>query len=78
MVDEDRLDLVVAEHFSAAEEGEFDQKGHSGDLRAELVEQLERRARGAAGGEEVVHQQDGLARSDGVLVEFHDRLTVFQ
>ena len=69
---------MVAEFFAATEEGEFDEKGDADHVRSEAVEQLQRRAGGAAGGQEVIHQQDGFAGGNGIVVELNHRFAIFQ
>jgi hypothetical protein len=49
---------VRRELGAALEEGEFDEHRDAQEVGTEFVEQLDRCGRGAAGGEQVVHQQD--------------------
>jgi hypothetical protein len=78
VVVEQAEDVLFGEAFAAAEEVEFDSEGQAGDYAAELLDQLEGCFHGAAGGEQVVDEQDALAGLDGVEVDFEGVGAVFE
>ena len=64
-------EYVVLGKFGAAfEEVEFDGYGEADDFAAELLDELDGRVHGAAGGEQVVDDDDALAVLDGVEMDF--------
>ena len=54
-----RKDVVVFEAFTALEERQLDEEINFGNVAAELFDQGGRGHRGAAGGEEVIGEEDG-------------------
>ena len=78
VVVEQAEDVVLGEAFAAAEEVEFDGEGEAGDFAAELFDELDGGFHGAAGGEQVVDEQDALAGLDGVEVDFERVGAVFE
>ncbi|MFT6180955.1 MAG: hypothetical protein ACJAQT_001925 [Akkermansiaceae bacterium] len=72
------MNVGVAEGIAALEVGEFDEKGHANDIGIEGFEQLDGGGSGASGGEEIVHEEDFLARFYGVGVDFDDVFAVFE
>jgi hypothetical protein len=69
VVVEEAEDVVFLEAISAFEEVEFYGEGEAGDFTAELLDELYGGLHGAAGGEEVVDEDDALAGLDGVHVD---------
>ena len=63
-----RKHVDAGELRPAVEERELDGEGCAGYLAAELLDQLDGRCGGAAGGEQIVAEQDSLAGLDRVLV----------
>ena len=63
---------------AAAEVGQVDDEGAADDLAAQPLHQLDAGFGGAAGGEQVVDQQDAFAGQDGIVVHLDHRLAVFQ
>ena len=72
------LNAVIAEFFTAIEEAELDEEGNGDEVGLESVKELNRGGSGAAGGEEVVDEQDLFPGMDGVFMDFHDIFAVFQ
>src|SRR5579875_1698773 len=68
VVVEKREDVVLREAGAAAEEVEFDGDAEGDDFAAEALDELDGGLHGAAGGEQVVDDDDALAGTDGVLV----------
>src|SRR5581483_8190021 len=68
LVPKQREDVVARELLAAAEELELDDERQADDLAAELLDQLDRRLRRAAGREHVVVDQHPLPRDDRVRV----------
>ena len=54
-------DVVLLEAVAAFEEVEFDGECEAGDFAAQLLDQLDGRFHGAAGGEQIVDQHHALA-----------------
>src|SRR5215813_3203874 len=71
-------DVVLRETLAAFEEVEFDSKSQSCDFAAELLNELDRRFHGAAGGEQVVDENNALAGCDGVHVDLERVGAVFE
>jgi len=78
VVVEQAEDVVLLEAVAAFEEVEFDGEGEAGDFSAELLDELDGGLHGAAGGEQVVDEDDALAALDGVEVNFEDVGAVFE
>src|SRR5918998_2840650 len=78
MVGDQGHDLVGLELVAAGEVGQFDQEGHAGYGAAGVLHELAHGAGGAAGGEEVVGDEDAGARRDGVGVGFQGVRAVLQ
>ena len=66
------------EFFAAVEEGEFDEEGGGDDVGVEGFEEFDGGSGSAAGGEEVIDEEDVFARFDGVFVDFDDGFAVFE
>ena len=60
-----------AQFVGAAEIGQIDDEAGRDDVGADLAQQLDRALRGAAGGDEVIDQDDALAGLDRVDMHFH-------
>ena len=58
--------------------GQIDHETGREDIGAELTQQLDRAFRGAAGGDEIVHQNHTLALLHRVFMHFHLVDAVFQ
>jgi hypothetical protein len=71
-------DVVLLEAVAAFEEVELDGEGEAGDLAAELLDELDGGFHGAAGGEQVVDEDDALAGLDGVEVNLERVGAVFE
>ena len=69
VVVEEAEDVVVLEAVAAFEEVELDREAEAGDFSAELLDELDGRFHGAAGGEQVVDEHHALAGLDGVGVD---------
>ena len=67
-----------AQFGGAAEIGQVDDEARRNDIGADLAEQFHRALGGAAGGDEIVDQDDALARLDRVGMHFHFIDAVFQ
>jgi len=78
VVVEQAEDVVLGEAVAAFEEVEFDGEGEAGDFSAELLDQLDGGFHGAAGGEQVVYEDDALAGCDGVEVNLKGIGTVLK
>jgi hypothetical protein len=78
VVVEQAEDVVLGEFGAAFEEVELDGEGEAGDLSAELLDELDGGLHGAAGGEQVVDQDDALAGLDGVEVDLQRIRAVLQ
>src|SRR5260370_13305143 len=65
-----REHIVPAEFLAPFQEVQFNHKRQSGNFRAQAAGELRRRGSGSAGGQQVVHDQDALALSDGIFVDF--------
>src|SRR5215471_5166972 len=63
--------VELAQLVGAAEIGKIDDETGGEHLRAELAQQLDRALRGAAGGDQVVHQDDAVALLHRILVHLH-------
>ena len=63
------LDSVTAQFVTAAETVKFDHHRHADDVAAEGLDEAGRRQGRAAGGEDVVDDQDGLVGVDGVTMD---------
>jgi hypothetical protein len=61
---------VAFEEFSAVEEAQFDEECDARDGAAGVLDELAHGAGGAAGGEEVVYDEDAVTAGDGVGVDF--------
>ena len=68
----------LSDLLRAAQFGQVDDEAGGQDLGADLFEELHRRFRGAAGGDQIVDQNDALAFDQRVLVHFHFIDAVFQ
>ncbi len=71
-------DVEAGEFFAAVEEGEFDGEGEAFDFAAEFLDELGCGRGGAAGGEQVVADDDAVAGGDGVFVDFDRVGAVFE
>jgi hypothetical protein len=78
VVVEQAEDVVVFEAVAAFEEVEFDGEGEAGDLAAQLLDELYRCFHGAAGGEEIVDEDDALAGLDGIHMDLEGVGTVLE
>src|SRR3954467_12628196 len=65
----DGRDAAAIEPVAPLEEVELDEKGEPDDVALEPLDQLDRALDGAAGREEVVDDQDLLARLDRIAVD---------
>src|ERR1700710_625777 len=71
-------DVVFLEFGSAFEEVELDGEAQADNLSAELADELHGGLHGAAGGEQVVDDENALAGLDGVEVDLEGVGAVFQ
>ena len=78
VVVEEAEDVVLFEAVAAFEEVEFDGESQAGDISAELLDELDGGFHGAAGGEQVVDEDDALAGLDGVEVNLEYVGAVFE
>lgn len=78
LVRDDRGDRVWGEFFPAFERAELDEHGDVCDGCAELGEEFGGCRGSAAGGEEVVDEENRLVGLDGVLVDFYGGVAVFK
>src|SRR6185437_5272504 len=62
-------DVVLLKLFAALEEVEFDGEAQACDLAAELADQLDGGLHRAAGGEQVIDDDDALAGLNGVEMD---------
>ena len=62
-------DVVLGEFGAAFQEVQLDGEAQAGDLAAELADELHGGLHGAAGGEQVVDDDDALAGLDGVEMD---------
>src|SRR5579883_810215 len=72
------LDAHGLEALAPAEIGQVDDEGGPDDPAAGLADELDRRRRGAAGGDEVVDEQDMLVLEDAVGVDLDAVGAVFE
>src|SRR5579883_99645 len=72
------VNVVAAQLLAAVQEAELDQKGQADNLAAQLLDQVDSGAHGAARRQQVVYQQDALTRADGVAVYLEDGAAVLQ
>src|SRR3954451_17760593 len=63
------MDVVAFEAFAAVQELERDDEAEPDHLAAQLLDELDLRLRRAAGGEDVVVDEDALAAHDRVSVQ---------
>src|SRR3990170_2581858 len=68
VVDEERGDFVGGEELAAFEEAELYEEGDAGHDAAGVLDELAHSARRAAGGEEIVDDEDASAMGYGVGV----------
>src|SRR5919106_1803874 len=68
IVDDERVHGVRLKFLTSAQEGQLDHEGHADHAAAQLLHQSQGGGHGAAGGEQIVHREDTLARPDGILV----------
>ena len=78
VVVEEAEDVVVREARASVEEVELDGESQADDFSAQLFDELDGGLHGAAGGEEVVDEDDALAGLDGVEMDFEGVGAVFQ
>src|SRR2546422_4318147 len=69
LVVDEREHLDAPQAAAAAQVGELDHEGAGEHLAAAALDQLDGRRGGAAGGEEVVHDQHSVAGADRVVVD---------
>jgi len=72
------MDILPLELLPTLEEGQLDQEGDADDRPAELLHEPKGRRHRPPRREEVVHNQDALARRDGVLVDGQSVAAVLQ
>ena len=60
---------VLVEALAAAELVELDEDADAGDPAAQRLDEVDRRSRGAAGGEHVIDNENRAAAVDGVTVD---------
>jgi hypothetical protein len=63
-------DVESIETLAAFEKVKLDGEGKTGDFTAELLNELDCRFHGAAGGEKIIDEDDTLATLDGVEMDF--------
>jgi hypothetical protein len=69
---------VWVQGSAAVEKGEFDQDGYANKVCAELVDESDGCRSGAAGGQEIIHNENGFAGEDGVLMKLDVGFAVFE
>src|SRR5215217_3176078 len=77
-VPDETEELIALDQLSASEELELDQGGDPDDLASQPLDQTGRGPGGAAGGEDVVDDQDPLAGDDGVGVQLKGGAAVLE
>ena len=75
---DEREDFLTGQLLPALQEGEVYEKGRSHDLPTEATDQIGGGGDCAAGGQDVVKNEDALAGDDGILVHLNGVCTVFQ
>ena len=78
VVVEEAENVVIGEAGAALEEVELDGEGEADDFSAQLLDELDGGFHGAAGGEQVVDEDDALAGLDGVEMDFEGVGAVFE
>ncbi len=68
----------LSDFVGAAERRQIDDEAGSGDIGADLLEELDGGLRGAAGGDQIVDQDHSLAANERILVHFHLVDAVFE
>src|SRR4051794_874769 len=71
-------DVIAVQPPAALEEVQLHQEHGGGDGPAQLLDQLDGGAHGAAGGQQVVHHQHTLTGADGVHVQLERSGAIFQ
>lgn len=69
---------MLGEALAAAEEIELHSEGEAGDLAAQFFDELDGGFHGAAGGKQVIYQQDALAGLNGIAVDLEGVGAVFE
>src|SRR6266540_4264339 len=77
-VRDERDNVEARELLTAFESGELDEERDRDDLALELLHELDRPRDSAAGGEQIIDDQDFRARFDRVLVHLERRRTVLE
>src|SRR5215468_4584966 len=72
------FDAERGEPLCPAQLRQIDDEGGADDLAAGTLDELDRGLGGAAGGDQVVDDQDPLARIDGVLMHLDDVDAIFE
>src|SRR6478736_4573277 len=72
------LNFVRRESGSAFEKCQLGEDGDADDVAAELVDQLDRRLDGAAGGEKIIDDQHSLAWGYCILMDLNCIHAIFQ
>src|ERR1700740_1519502 len=74
----EREDIEAVQFAAAIQKGEFYGEGSTVYFAAELLNELGGWGSGAAGGEQVVANDDAISRLDGIFVDFQSIGTVLQ
>ncbi len=72
------MNRIFTKIVAAVQEREFDEKGHSDNIAAEPLDEVDAGLGGPARGEQIVGDEDFHSRLDGVLVYFEGVLAVFE
>src|SRR2546427_13170182 len=75
-VRDERDDVEAAQLLASFERAQLDEEREGDDLAFELLHELDRTGHGAAGRQEVVHDEDARAGLEGVLVHLERRRAV--
>ena len=78
LVMQHRACFQIGEELAAFEEIEFNEEGEGSEVATELIDQVDRGFGGAAGGEEVIDQDDVFSGMDGVLMDFEHGVAIFE
>jgi hypothetical protein len=73
-----RTHIVPRQLLTPGKEFEFDDKYKANNDTTELLDEIDNCAGGAAGGEEVVGDNDAMAVADSVAMDLKGVLTIFQ
>src|SRR5258706_5963332 len=69
---------MAFELFATFEEGQFNQEGDARDMPTQLLYKLHSRRHSATRGQQIIHNQDTLTRTNGIGVHLYDVGAIFE